>query len=65
MRLSIAMQSEAKERWLELCERAAVEQDPVKLFKLIQEINRLLDEKEERLVRFRRSKEASNPSKQD
>jgi ABC-type transporter Mla subunit MlaD len=38
-----------KERWLELCEQAAVEQDADKLFTLIHEITRLLDEKEQRL----------------
>ena len=35
--------------WMQLCEQASVEQDPEKLMELIQEINRLLDEKEERL----------------
>jgi len=38
-----------KERWEELCERAAKEQDPKKLIDLIQEINRLLDNKLDRL----------------
>ena len=32
-----------------LCEQAAVEQDPVKLHKLIKEINDLLEAKETRL----------------
>jgi hypothetical protein len=41
--------------WMELCQQASVEQDPEKLMELIQEINRLLDEKEERL-RLERSK---------
>jgi len=45
------MQGEKKERWLLLAERAAVEQDPVKMMELITEINKLLLEKEERLVR--------------
>jgi len=36
---------ERKERWLELCEQAATEQDPAKLYALVQEINRLLEEK--------------------
>jgi hypothetical protein len=40
---------------MELCQQASVEQDPEKLMELIQEINRLLDEKEERL-RLERSK---------
>jgi hypothetical protein len=38
-----------KERWLELCQQAAVEQDSKKFMELIQEINRLLEEKEQRL----------------
>jgi hypothetical protein len=38
-----------KEHWLELCEQAAVEQDPKKLMELVEEINRLLQEKEQRL----------------
>lgn len=36
------------ERWQELCEQAAKEQDPQKLLVLTQEINRLLQEKEQR-----------------
>jgi len=43
------MQDEAKERWIELCEQAAVEQDRDKLLKLIAEIDRLLSEKTRRL----------------
>jgi hypothetical protein len=38
-----------KPYWMELCQQASVEQDPEKLMELIAEINRLLDEKEERL----------------
>ena len=37
-----------KERWMELCEQAAVEQDTAKLIELAEEIIRLLEEKEER-----------------
>jgi len=40
---------ENEERWRELCERAAKEMDPARLQELIQEINRLLDEKHRRL----------------
>jgi hypothetical protein len=36
-------------RWIELCEKAAIEQDPAKFMELIHEINRLLEEKEARL----------------
>jgi hypothetical protein len=38
-----------KERWMELCAQAASEQDPDKLLYLVQEINRLLEQKEARL----------------
>jgi hypothetical protein len=40
------MRGETGERWKQLCERAAEEQDPEKLVKLISEINHLLSEKE-------------------
>jgi hypothetical protein len=43
------MQGEQKERWLELCELAAKEQDSAKLLKYIQEINRILEEKQKRI----------------
>lgn len=43
------MQGKTKERWVELCEQAAVEQDSRQLLELAAEINRLLDEKEQRL----------------
>jgi hypothetical protein len=39
------------ELWFQLCERAAVEQDPAKLLMLVQEICRLLKEKETWLKR--------------
>jgi hypothetical protein len=45
------MRGENRERWLKLAEEAATEQDPVRMLELITEINRLLLEKEERLVR--------------
>jgi hypothetical protein len=41
---------ENKQRWRELCELAARERDPAKLQELVQEINRLLDEKHKRLT---------------
>jgi hypothetical protein len=37
------------ERWKQLCEQASKEQEPVKLHKLIKEINDLLEAKEQRL----------------
>jgi hypothetical protein len=43
------MQGKTAEHWSELCAKAAQEQDPDKLLKLIEEINRLLLEKESRL----------------
>lgn len=43
------MKDKAKERWMELCERAANEQDSAKLLELVKEINRLLDAKTKRL----------------
>ncbi len=43
------MEGETKERWFQLAQLAAVEQDPQKLLVLVQEINRLLEEKEKRL----------------
>lgn len=39
------MQTPLKERWLELCEQAAQENDSSKLMKLIKEVDRLLSEK--------------------
>lgn len=43
------MQGKARERWIELCEQAAVEQDSEKLMELVQEISRLLEEKAARI----------------
>ncbi len=43
------MHGERKEQWRVLCEQAATEQDPEKLLKLMEEINRLLVEKERRI----------------
>jgi hypothetical protein len=37
---------ENNERWKELCAQAAVEQDPARLIELVQEINRMLEEKD-------------------
>jgi hypothetical protein len=49
------MQGEKKERWMELAERATVEQDPVEMLRLITEINQLLMEKQQRLVKRKES----------
>jgi len=43
------MANQQKEHWLELAERASAEQDPKKLLVLVQELNRLLDEREARV----------------
>lgn len=43
------LRGEIRERWQQLCERAAEEQDPGRLMELVAEINRLLTEKELRL----------------
>ena len=40
---------EKKEKWMDLCELAADEQDPNKLLALITQINALLAAKQERL----------------
>jgi len=44
------LKGESGERWLKLCEQAAVEEDSQKLLELISEINRLLCDKERRLL---------------
>ena len=49
-----------KERWREVCEQAAVEEDPIKLAELTTEIDRLLDEKRRRIQR-KRLMEATRP----
>ncbi len=53
------MKGETGERWRSLCEQAANEQDPQRLLELIQEIDRLLAEKEERLLQQQIPKEES------
>jgi hypothetical protein len=46
----LAMRGKTKEVWENLCEQAAVKQDPDKLMLLVQQINGMLDEKERRLT---------------
>jgi hypothetical protein len=46
-----------REKWMDLCEQAAKEQDPAKFTALITEIDRLLAEKEKRI------RPATQPSK--
>jgi hypothetical protein len=49
------MQDEQKERWRELCALAEKETDRDKLLALTQEINRLLEEEDDRLKAARKS----------
>jgi hypothetical protein len=48
------VKGETGERWRKLCEQAAIEQDSDRLIELIKEINRLLEEKKERLKSARK-----------
>jgi hypothetical protein len=57
------MQGEKKERWMELCAQAAVEQDPEKLHALVEEIDRLLQEKEERIGKHHPPSDSIPPPK--
>ena len=50
------MQGKVKEEWMQMCEQAVIEQDSEKLMALVTEINRMLDEKEQRL-------KSGNPAK--
>ena len=45
----LLMQGITGERWRELCKEIAEEKDPNKFVELVRELNRLLDEKEQRL----------------
>jgi hypothetical protein len=57
------MKGPIKERWQELCEQAAIEQDPQRMIELVEEINRILTEKEQRL-NAQRSSAANHSSQQ-
>jgi hypothetical protein len=57
------MQGKARERWQELCEQAANEQDPKKILELVEEINRLLELKYQGLSREAPSKLAARHPK--
>jgi hypothetical protein len=43
------MQGKTRERWQELCEQAANEQDAAKMLQIVEEINRLLAAKYDRI----------------
>ena len=45
----VGMLDKDEKHWRELCDQAAKEQDPAKLIKLMQEINRLLTAEHHRL----------------
>ena len=49
--MRVVVEGEKKERWIQLCELAASEQDSATLLKVVKEINNLLEEKEQRLQR--------------
>jgi hypothetical protein len=53
------MQGDTAETWRKLSVQAAVEQDPDKLLELAIEINRLLEQKEERLKMARGNRSIS------
>ena len=53
------MRSEKREEWERLCQLAADEKNPDKLMKLIERINHLLQEKEERLQQQRQGQAAT------
>jgi hypothetical protein len=56
--------TEKEERWRELCAQAAVEQDSQKLMALVQEISRLLAQKQSRGTALAESDDKDNPTKQ-
>ena len=49
------MQGEKEERWLELCRQAAVERDADRLVEIVEQINCMLYEKEQRLKKERQT----------
>ena len=49
-----------KETWMQLCELAAQERDPVKLMALIAQIDRLLETKQQRVTRAPAENPAGN-----
>lgn len=57
------MNGDKREEWMRLCELASKEQDPDKLMGLVQEITRLLDERE-RQLKSRRTTTGGNPTNQ-
>jgi hypothetical protein len=56
------MNEQKREHWRELCEQAAVEQDPQKLHELVREIVRVLEAKEQRSPQPRSSTDSTAPT---
>jgi hypothetical protein len=56
----IDMQDRKKERWVELAEQSANEQDPEKLRQLALEIDRLLEEKRTQITGRKPPSESTN-----
>jgi len=54
------MDDQTKERWFQLCQLAAVEYDSQKLLALVEEINRLLEQKQARLDSSRRGEKRTS-----
>ena len=59
------MKGKTKEHWMELCEQAAVEQDHERLMKLVNEIDQMLEEKDQRLIREQPKFRAFERERQD
>jgi hypothetical protein len=47
-----SVDNSTKQRWLEVCVHAAIEEDPERLKELAREINRIISEEELRLRQF-------------
>ena len=59
------MQGQTKEHWRQLCEQAAIEQDPERLLLLVGEITELLQQKQERLSRQRFKAQSSGDTQNE
>jgi hypothetical protein len=53
------MQGENEERWTRLCREAINERDPAKLMQIMEQINRMLEDKEQRLKQQRMTTEGA------
>jgi hypothetical protein len=51
-----AMQEEGKDRWIQLCEQIAVEQDSGRMIEMLEELNRMLDERDKKPLDREQSK---------